>query len=108
MTTETVRRAEHVDESGWLVKGHGLTEAQLEDSLEAWERYTGNPPGNILAWYERSEIWVRKFNQPKLADYAWLMQETEPHARGAGRFTFIDENHRKGEQHRHARPLRYG
>lgn len=97
MTTATAPVAEYVDECGWLIKGHGLTEEQMRAAL-VYERAWGyaEDGGDVLEdpfdWYECREIWVRKFNQPKGGDYAWLMQETEAHARGAGRFTFVDEN----------------
>ena len=92
-----MRPAEYVDECGWLIKGHGLTDEQIHAALKDDPEWWGGgvDEGVLLDpfdWYEHSEIWVRKFNQPKGADYAWMMQETEPHARGAGRFTFIDLN----------------
>lgn len=108
MATETVvRPAENVDECGWLIKGHGLSDEQIHAALVHEQEWWGGGVGEGVLrdpfdWYEAREVWVRKFNQPKDADYAWMMQITEPHARGAGRFTFIDSDRQrestKGEE----------
>ena len=85
----TQLKADHVDDCGWLIKGWGHSEEVLREVMEEYNA-DFDDGASAVDLYERREIWVRKFNQPKDAEYAWLMQETDPHARGAGRFTFID------------------
>ena len=88
----------HVDETGWLIAGHGLAVETIKNAMshmaldhfpvhESVADYDTHP----AELYRAREVWVRKFNQPKGGDYSWLMQETEPHARGAGRFTLVDQ-----------------
>ena len=87
--TTTPLKADEVDECGWLVKGWSHSEDVLREATKEWD--ADYPDSNVVDWYERREIWVRKAQMgPPGGDYAWYMQETEPHARGAGRFTFID------------------
>ena len=94
-----------VDEMGFMVKGHGLTAEAIRDALWAVAEAHGYDEGVSPAdCHPRSEIWVRQ--RPSFAPdvYAYYVDVTEPHARGAGRFTFIDVTRSKGEQRRYARP----
>ncbi len=86
---------EYGEECGWLVKGHGHSEDALFDALLEFERGRGSDGeyyGSPLDHYESREIWMRKAQTyfSRGEGYAYEMQITEPHARGAGRFTFID------------------